>query len=193
MKLTQVYLPVEVRAWMDRHAAVAYPAEACGILVGLRQGLVVEAIPTPNLMRRTCSQAAFSVPLASVLGIRKLLAAVRARRRQTPVTVPYCWWRHPLAYWRAWRGVRQAQALHVIGFYHTHPNAPAVPSGDDCRYAWPGHLYLIARVNRTMPAGALIRDVRPWRAWTDVETHHPTELPITICDANAPVVVASRK
>lgn len=32
----------------------------------------------------------------------------------------------------------------VVGYYHSHPGRPAVPSERDRRFAWPGVCYLIA-------------------------------------------------
>ena len=39
-----------------------------------------------------------------------------------------------------WAGQRQ---LEICGFYHSHPDHPAVPSESDRQYAWEGYLYLI--------------------------------------------------
>lgn len=43
---------------------------------------------------------------------------------------------------------RRARALgrEVVGFWHTHPDHPARPSGFDTERAWPDYLYVIARV-----------------------------------------------
>ncbi len=38
----------------------------------------------------------------------------------------------------------EANGGAVIGFYHSHPDHPAVPSASDLEYAWPGYIYLIA-------------------------------------------------
>ena len=41
------------------------------------------------------------------------------------------------------RGARQ-RGLEVLGFYHSHPHSPPVPSETDCaEAAYPDHLYLI--------------------------------------------------
>jgi proteasome lid subunit RPN8/RPN11 len=43
------------------------------------------------------------------------------------------------------RGERYArdQDLEVVGFYHSHPDSPAVPSQYDLDHAWPTYSYLI--------------------------------------------------
>lgn len=35
----------------------------------------------------------------------------------------------------------------VLGFYHSHPDAPPEPSATDLEYAWPWYHYLIVRVS----------------------------------------------
>lgn len=43
------------------------------------------------------------------------------------------------------RGERYARSreLEVVGFYHSHPDSPAVPSNYDLEHAWPTYSYLI--------------------------------------------------
>jgi proteasome lid subunit RPN8/RPN11 len=36
--------------------------------------------------------------------------------------------------------------LEIVGYYHSHPDHPAVPSGFDTEHAWPWYSYLIVRV-----------------------------------------------
>lgn len=35
------------------------------------------------------------------------------------------------------------KGLDVVGFYHSHPDSPAVPSGYDLDHAWPTYSYII--------------------------------------------------
>ena len=46
------------------------------------------------------------------------------------------------------RGERYARerGLDVVGFYHSHPDHPAVPSQYDLDYAWPTYSYIIVSV-----------------------------------------------
>lgn len=48
------------------------------------------------------------------------------------------------------RGERYARErrLDVIGFYHSHPDHPAVPSQYDLDYAWPTYSYIIISVQQ---------------------------------------------
>jgi proteasome lid subunit RPN8/RPN11 len=47
------------------------------------------------------------------------------------------------------RGEKYAREkkLDVIGFYHSHPDSPAVPSQYDLEHAWPTYSYIIVAVN----------------------------------------------
>lgn len=58
------------------------------------------------------------------------------------------------------RGERHARGLglDIVGIYHSHPNAPAVPSQFDLDHAWPVYSYVIVAVT-PHGAGAL-------RCWT---------------------------
>ena len=40
----------------------------------------------------------------------------------------------------------RAEGLEIVGYYHSHPDHPAVPSGFDTAHAWPWYSYLIVRV-----------------------------------------------
>jgi proteasome lid subunit RPN8/RPN11 len=62
----------------------------------------------------------------------------------------------PLDILHAEREARSAR-LEVVGFWHSHPDHPAVPSGLDTERAWPDYLYVIAS---TSARGA--GDVRGW-------------------------------
>jgi proteasome lid subunit RPN8/RPN11 len=40
----------------------------------------------------------------------------------------------------------RAEGLEIVGYYHSHPDHPAVPSGFDTEHAWPWYSYLIVRI-----------------------------------------------
>jgi proteasome lid subunit RPN8/RPN11 len=42
--------------------------------------------------------------------------------------------------------------LEVLGFYHSHPDHPAAPSGFDIEHAWPWYSYIIIRVDQARAA-----------------------------------------
>lgn len=43
------------------------------------------------------------------------------------------------------------EALNVIGFYHSHPDWPAIPSQTDITWAWEGSYYVIVSVHEGRP------------------------------------------
>ena len=59
----------------------------------------------------------------------------------------------------------RAEGLGVVGFYHSHPDAPARPSEFDREHAWPGYCYVIVSVRQGQP-----REMRNWRL-TEDHTH----------------------
>ena len=62
------------------------------------------------------------------------------------------------------RGERYARAkkLDVVGFYHSHPDSPAVPSQYDLEHAWPSYSYVIVSTSRDGTG-----DLRSWEQRTD--------------------------
>jgi proteasome lid subunit RPN8/RPN11 len=56
---------------------------------------------------------------------------------------------------RAERDAR-ASGLELVGFWHSHPHGAAMPSADDERAAWPGHLCVIVGLGGTP-------SIRAWR------------------------------
>ncbi len=51
----------------------------------------------------------------------------------------------------------RAEGLGVVGFYHSHPDAPAEPSNFDREHAWPGYCYVIVSVRQGQP-----QEMRNW-------------------------------
>jgi proteasome lid subunit RPN8/RPN11 len=43
------------------------------------------------------------------------------------------------------------EGMNVIGFYHSHPDWPAIPSQTDITWAWEGSYYLIVSVHEGRP------------------------------------------
>jgi proteasome lid subunit RPN8/RPN11 len=62
------------------------------------------------------------------------------------------------------RGERYAEAkgLEVVGFYHSHPDHPAVPSQYDLEHAWPVYSYIVVSIS-----GGVAGDLRSWEMATD--------------------------
>ena len=71
------------------------------------------------------------------------------------------------------RGERYARerSLDVVGFYHSHPDHPAVPSGYDLDHAWPSYSYVIVSV-RQRRAG----DLFSWEMEADRSRFNPEQI-----------------
>lgn len=55
-----------------------------------------------------------------------------------------------------------AQSLEVVGWYHSHPDHPALPSEYDRDHAWPWYSYIIVSVHSGAP-----KDMTSWRLKDD--------------------------
>ena len=69
------------------------------------------------------------------------------------------------------RGERYAarQKLDVVGFYHSHPESPAVPSQYDLEHAWPTYSYIIVSVMSQKAADLFSWEQQPDRSKFDSE------------------------
>lgn len=62
------------------------------------------------------------------------------------------------------RGQKHAasKGLEVVGFYHSHPDHPAIPSGYDLEHAWPVYSYVVVAVK-----SGQAEDLRSWEMHAD--------------------------
>ncbi len=111
-----VVLSASQREAVNRHAEATYPDECCGIMLG----------------RQVDGQRV----VEQLIEIENEWDA-EERRRRFLIT--------PRDLMQAEKQARQAD-LDVLGFYHSHPDAPARPSEFDREHAWPFYSYLIAGV-----------------------------------------------
>jgi proteasome lid subunit RPN8/RPN11 len=61
--------------------------------------------------------------------------------------------------------------LQVVGYFHSHPDAPPAPSEFDREHAWPTYIYLIVSVAEGRTAEA-----RAWRLSDDRDAFEPIEI-----------------
>jgi proteasome lid subunit RPN8/RPN11 len=64
--------------------------------------------------------------------------------------------------------------LELIGWYHSHPDAPARPSEYDRDHAWPWYSYIIVSVQNGEP-----RDTASWRLRDDRSRYDPEKIEST--------------
>ena len=67
--------------------------------------------------------------------------------------------------------------LHLIGIYHSHPDAPAQPSKFDLEHAWPWYSYLLLSVQKGEPEDASV-----WLLSEDRSKFHLDDLRIIVGD-----------
>ena len=58
--------------------------------------------------------------------------------------------------------------IDLIGWYHSHPDAPARPSEFDREHAWPWYSYIIVSVQAGQP-----REMNSWRLQDDRAAYDP--------------------
>ena len=122
-----------------------YPEEVCGVLVGREERM------TGGQAQEQGRGGSGRRVVARVVPVMNVCLDERERRYLIdPVTL---------------LGIEreaEAEGLEVIGFYHTHPDHPAVPSGFDREHSWPWYTYIIVNVQDGEPG-----DVRAWRLLAD--------------------------
>lgn len=137
-------IPSGLLAEIQRHAAAVYPEECCGVLLG-RAAPAQEGAPTGDSADSRDQQHC---------RIEELLAAENIREdehRHNRYLIP------PEVILRAQREGRE-RGIDIVGYYHSHPDHPAVPSEFDREHAWPATSYLIVSVR-----GGEVADTRSWR------------------------------
>jgi proteasome lid subunit RPN8/RPN11 len=118
----------QLKIIFDR-AKAFYPEECCGILLGKIIGdnkIVVEAIATIN---------AWGDPASGDFKQNNDLDLTNHSRYLIP----------PQAVFELQKEAR-AQQLEIVGFFHSHPDAPAIPSECDRSLAWEVYSYPIVSV-----------------------------------------------
>jgi proteasome lid subunit RPN8/RPN11 len=67
--------------------------------------------------------------------------------------------------------VAQNSGLQVIGWYHSHPDHPALPSEYDREHAWPWYSYIIVSVMEGKPGA-----IASWRLTDDRKRFEPENI-----------------
>jgi proteasome lid subunit RPN8/RPN11 len=118
-----IVISAEQRKIIYNHAESTYPEECCGILLGKIVGIsktVVEVIPTINAWN-------------------KLESDELDRSKNNRYSID------PRDIFTAQKRARELN-LEIIGFFHSHPDYPAIPSTCDRIQAWEVYSYPIISV-----------------------------------------------
>jgi proteasome lid subunit RPN8/RPN11 len=115
------------------HGVETYPHECCGALLG-RDGEAEKTREVSNLL-----------PLAN-----RRNDSPRNRFELTPEDVRFA------------EKTASDAGVELLGWYHSHPDAPARPSEYDRDHAWPWYSYIIVSVQKGEP-----RDMTSWRLKDD--------------------------
>lgn len=67
----------------------------------------------------------------------------------------------------------RARRAELIGWYHSHPDAPARPSEFDREHAWPWYSYIIVSVREGRPS-----DTTAWRLRDDRASYDPEAIDV---------------
>lgn len=121
------------RLAMENHAAATYPEECCGVLIGRATAEGDGALV--ERVRPVDNQRLDSRGNRYLIDPETVLAAEKEARNL---------------------------GLEVLGYYHSHPDHPAVPSDFDREHAWPGQSYVIVSVRE-----GEVADTRSWRLADD--------------------------
>ncbi len=119
---------------MQAHAEQAYPHEGCGLLVGI----VDTATDEKTLVNLALLHNAWTPDVAIKLA---------SQENSAPLTKARRYWIDPKDLLETQRQARE-NGLNIIGVFHSHPDAEAVPSQCDLDLAWPDYAYIIVSVRR---------------------------------------------
>ena len=114
-----ILIPTHLEKAIRAHCEADYPHECCGLLLGVLDG------DGQKILRET-------YPISNA----REEAAKRNRFLITPQEL------------LGGEKYARAQKLDVLGFYHSHPDHPARPSGFDLDHAWPFYSYIIVAVHQ---------------------------------------------
>lgn len=124
-----------------RHLESTYPEEGCGLLVG--------SASSERTVVREVREAgnSWTPEMAEWLGQGADPTASRRNRFSIAPEVMF----------QVQKAARHRH-LSIVGIYHSHPDAPAIPSEFDRSIAWPHYSYAIASVQQ----GKAV-DIRSWK------------------------------
>lgn len=133
--IARIHLPQRLLQEMEDAALAAWPLEACGLLLGrFRSGPAGSVDAEIDTLRfRPTGNAAAEPRHGYVVPPLELLEADREAR---------------------------VLGLEIVGVWHSHPEAPALPSRRDIEEAWEGYAYGIHAVRAASADGQARSELR---------------------------------
>lgn len=128
-----IQLAIDHRNEIAAHGERDYPHECCGLLLG---SFAPDGLKT----------------IAEIYPISNAREE-QAKRNRFLIT--------PQEFMRGEQYAAQ-NGLDIVGFYHSHPDHPAIPSGYDLEHAWPLYSYIIIAVG-----AGVAGDLRSWEMGSD--------------------------
>lgn len=146
-----IAIPADIKAHIEAEARRTYPNECCGIMLGLPVG-------ADSKEKEEKREKEEITEKKEIKEIKKILPAANTFEHGEQY---HRFKIEPEEFMRAEKEALQ-EGLDVLGFYHSHPDHPAAPSGYDGEQALPFYSYLIVAVTK---AGA--EDFRSWQLKED--------------------------
>ncbi len=140
---TKLAISTALRRSIELHAEATYPDECCGVILGNQE-------PGQRVVTK-------------LIEIENEWDADE-RRRRFLIT--------PDQYMQAERAARDL-GLDILGFYHSHPNAPARPSEFDQEHAIPWYVYPIVSVK-----DGKATEMNGWQLRDDRSGYEPVEIQV---------------
>lgn len=142
-----VILSGALQARIFEHLQAAYPNEGGGFLLGTTDGSTIR--------------------IADIVPVTNTFAAEEQYHRyaMTPLD------------WARMEDEADARGLTLVGYFHSHPDSPAIPSAYDRDHALPNFTYIITQVNgrADSPTGEAV-DMRVWRLRPARDSFDPNTL-----------------
>lgn len=152
---------------MQAHAEQAYPHEGCGLLLGT----FTPTTGAKKLVQLSLLDNAWSPDVATDLSNNS-----DRHTGSAPMTKARRYWIDPRDLLATQRQARE-QGLNIIGVYHSHPNAAAIPSECDRELAWSTYAYIIVSVRQGVAV-----DLQNWQ----LDSNHQFQPePLKIAPASA--------
>ncbi len=135
-----VVLPAALQQRIFRHLEAAYPNEGGGFLLG-----------TPG---------ADSVTIVDTVPVENVFEAEEQYHRyaMTPLD------------WARLEDQADERGLTLVGYFHSHPDSPAIPSVYDRDHALPNFTYIITQVQNAQAVDMRVWRLRPDRQQFDADS-----------------------